>query len=273
LSTATHTTKSPRQLYSMAKTLGVWDPAKIDLTEDKGHWQMLNPAQREQLIKVCALFYEGEVSVSDTLAWFMLAVPELERRMFLSTQIFEEVKHAEFFERYFQEVCGKVDTTAYLVPEYKGVLLDELRQRGEAIGAALTGGRNGDLGLALTLFACHYMGVVEGIMALTGYEFFEDLLAKTGMFPRLLEGIKLIRADEGRHLVHGMDYLREQLEQHPEYAEPVRELFLREAANIPRRTEIIFNPNPLGLDRDRIQAISYSNHAQRMREAGLQPIT
>jgi ribonucleoside-diphosphate reductase beta chain len=270
VSTTVHTTKSPRQLYSMAKTLGVWDPAKIDLTEDKAHWQLLNADQREQLIKVCALFYEGEVSVSDTLAWFMLAVPELERRMFLSTQIFEEVKHAEFFERYFQEVCGAVDTAAYLVPEYKGVLLDELRQRGEAIGAALTAGRTDDLARSLTLFAAHYMGVVEGVMALTGYEFFEDLLAKTAMFPRLLEGIKLIRADEGRHLVHGMDYLRQQLDQHPEFAAPVRELFLREAANIPRRTDIIFTPNPLGLDRDRIQALSYSNHTQRMREAGLE---
>ena len=269
MSTAAHSTKSPRQLYNIAKTLGVWDPAKIDLTEDKGHWQTLNPEQREQLIKTCALFYEGEVSVSDTLAWFMLAMPDLDRRMFLSTQIFEEVKHAEFFERYFQEVCGKVDTTAYLVPEYKGVLLDELRQRGEAIGHALTNGKNGDLPLALTLFACHYMAVVEGTMALTGYEFFEDLLAKTGMFPRLLEGIKLIRSDEGRHLVHGMDFLREQLEQHPEHAGPVRELFMREAANIPRRTDFIFTPNPLGLDRDRIQEISYANHAQRMREAGL----
>jgi len=114
--------------------------------------------------------------------------------------------------------------------------------------------------------------VVEGVMALTGYEFFEDLLAKTGMFPRLLEGIKLIRADEGRHLVHGMDYLREQLEQHPEYAAPVQELFMREAANIPRRTDFVFTPNPLGLDRERIQALSYSNHAQRMREAGLNPV-
>jgi hypothetical protein len=158
MSTAAHTTKSPRQLYNIAKTLGVWDPAKIDLTEDKAHWQMLNPEQREQLIKTCALFYEGEVSVSDTLAWFMLAMPDLDRRMFLSTQIFEEVKHAEFFERYFQEVCGKVDTSAYLVPEYKGVLLDELRQRGEAIGQALTSGK-GDLPLVLSLFACHYMAV------------------------------------------------------------------------------------------------------------------
>ena len=224
MSITAHTTKSPRQLYNIAKTLGVWDPAKIDLTEDKAHWQMLNPEQREQLIKTCALFYEGEVSVSDTLAWFMLAMPDLDRRMFLSTQIFEEVKHAEFFERYFQEVCGKVDTSAYLVPEYKGVLLDELRQRGEAIGQALTGGK-GDLQLELSLFACHYMAVVEGTMALTGYEFFEDLLAKTGMFPRLLEGIKLIRSDEGRHLVHGMDFLREQLERYPEHVAPVRDLF------------------------------------------------
>src|SRR5689334_8325325 len=188
LSTAVHNTKSPRQLYNIAKSLGIWDPAKIDLTEDKAHWQMLNPEQREQLIKTCALFYEGDVSVSDTLAWFMLAMPDLDRRMFLSTQIFEEVKHAEFFERYFQEVCGKVDTSAYLVPEYKGVLLDDLR---------------------------------------------------------------------------------EQLEQNPDHVEPVRALFMREAANIPRRTEFIFSPNPLGLDRDKIQQISYANHAQRMREAGL----
>lgn len=272
MSTAAHSTKSPRQLYTMAKKLGIWDPAKIDLTEDMAHWQMLNAEQREQVIKVCALFYEGEVSVSDTLAWFMLALPDLDRRMFLSTQIFEEVKHAEFFERYFQEVCGTVDTAAYLVPEYKGVLLDQLRQRGEAIGAALTSGNSQELGLLLTLFAAHYMGVVEGVMALTGYEFFEDLLAKTGMFPRLLEGIKLIRADEGRHLVHGMDYLREQLEQHPEYGAAVRELFMREAANIPRRSDFVFTPNPLGLDRDRIQALSFANHAQRMREAGLKPI-
>ncbi|HEU4415397.1 MAG TPA: hypothetical protein VFT65_11490, partial [Candidatus Angelobacter sp.] len=67
----------------------------------------------------------------------------------------------------------------------------------------------------------------------------------------------------------GMDYLREQLLQHPEYEAPVRELFARQAANIPQRTDFIFTPNPLGLDRDRIQALSYANHNQRMREAGL----
>jgi ribonucleoside-diphosphate reductase beta chain len=269
MSTSTRVTKSPRQLYSMAKHLGTWDPESLPLAEDRVHWEAMNPEQREQLIKVCALFYEGEVSVSDTLAWFMLAVPESDRRMFLSTQIFEEVKHAEFFERYFHEVCGQVDTAAYLSPDYRGVLLDELKQRGEAMGRAITNGQNGDLGLSLALFATHYFGIVEGTMATTGYEFFEDLLATTGMFPRLLEGIRLIRADEGRHITHGMDYLREMLEEHPEHVGPVRELFLREAAKIPARNDFIFTPNALGLDKDRIKSISYAHHQQRMHEAGL----
>jgi ribonucleoside-diphosphate reductase beta chain len=269
MSTSTRVTKSPRQLYSMAKHLGTWDPESIPLAEDRGHWEALNPEQRAQLIKVCALFYEGEVSVSDTLAWFMLAVPESDRRMFLSTQIYEEVKHAEFFERYFQEVCGNVDTSAYLSPDYRGVLLDELKQRGEAIGRALTTNQNGNLGLQLALFAAHYFGIIEGTMATTGYEFFEDLLATTGMFPRLMEGIRLIRADEGRHITHGMDYLREMLEKHPEYTSPVRELFLREAAKIPARNDFVYTPNALGLDKDRIKSMSYAYHQQRMSEAGL----
>src|SRR5258708_32585713 len=121
----------------MAKHLGTWDAASIDLAEDRVHWEALNPEQREQLVKVCALFYEGEVSVSDTLAWFMLAVPESDRRMFLSTQIFEEVKHAEFFERYFHDVCGQVDTSSYLSPDYRGVLLHDFTQRGERMDRAI----------------------------------------------------------------------------------------------------------------------------------------
>ena len=269
MSTAARSGKSPRELYSIAKNLGSWDPQRVSLAEDRLHWGRINQEQKEQLIKVCALFYEGEVSVSDTLAWFMLAMPDPDRRMFLSSQVFEEVKHAEFFERFFQEICGNVDTSAYLVPEYRGVLLDELRQRGEAMGRAMIAGDRKALDLALTLFAAHYMGVVEGELAVTGYVYFDDLLAKTGMFPGLHEGIRLIRADEGRHIVHGMDYLRQMIAEHPEFAEPVRELFMRESMQIPSRSDFIFTPNPFELDRDRLMALSYSHVEQRLHEAGL----
>src|SRR5438067_335622 len=160
-------------------------------------------------------------------------------------------------------------STSVRVTKSPRQLYSMAKQRGEAIGRAIITNENGNLGLQLALFAAHYFGIIEGTMATTGYEFFEDLLAKTGMFPRLLEGIRLIRADEGRHITHGMDYLREMLNQHPQYVQPVRELFMNEAVKIPTRTEFVFTPNAFGLDKERMMALSYSHHQQRMKEAGL----
>jgi ribonucleoside-diphosphate reductase beta chain len=101
----------------------MWDPEQIPVAEDRADWQALRQGQRDQLLKICALFYEGEVSVADTLSWFIAAMPDLDRRMFLVAQAFEEVKHAEFFELYFREVLGETDTQSFMVPEYRGVLV------------------------------------------------------------------------------------------------------------------------------------------------------
>lgn len=210
--------------------------------------------------------------MADTLAWWLIAMPDLDRRTFLASQLFEEVKHAEFFGLYFREVLGEVDTSAYLVPAYRSVLVEELRERGRAIGRAVLEVRDTDgaeLERALVLGMAHYMGVIEGVMAVTGYDYFEEALTPSRILPRLLQGIRLIRADEGRHITHGMDYLREMLIEHPEYAGPVRELFMKEASTIPTRTEFVFTPNAFGLDKERMMALSYGLHQQRMREAGL----
>src|SRR5437867_3463885 len=125
--------KSARELYRIAKRTGLWDPERIPVAEDRADWARLSPGEREQLLKICALFYEGEISVADTLAWWLVAMPDRDRRMFLATQIYEEVKHGEFFELYFHEVLGNVDTSAYLVSEYRGVLVDDLRALGRTI--------------------------------------------------------------------------------------------------------------------------------------------
>ncbi len=271
--TAIPAPKSARELYRIAKRTGVWDPERIPVAEDRSDWAQLSPGEREQLLKVCSLFYEGEISVADTLAWWLVAMPDHDRRMFLASQIFEEVKHAEFFELYFREVLGNVDTAAYLVPEYRGVLVEDLRERGRTIGRAMldagNAGDNTELDRALVLGVAHYMGVVEGTMAVTGYEYFEELLTPRNIFERLLEGVRLIRADEGRHITAGMDYLRERIAARPALKEPVAQLFLEQSESVPARTEFIFQTNPFGLDRDRMMAIAYENISQRMREAGV----
>lgn len=266
---AAHGVKSARELYNMAKRQGTWDPEEIPVAEDSADWQRLTPGQKEQLVKVCSLFFEGETSVADTLPFFVAGMDEPDRRMFLATQLLEEVKHAEFFELYFREVFGKIDTAAYLVDSYRGVLVDELRERARAIGRALLECNQPALERALVLGVAHYMGVVEGLMAVSGYDYFEEMLGARGIFPRLLEGIRLIRADEGRHLTHGMEYLRSKIAQKPELAGDVQRLFLEEGGKIPARTAFAFQPNDFQLDQNHMLAIAYAHLEQRSREAGL----
>ena len=266
---AAHGVKSARELYSMAKRQGTWDPEQIPVADDRAHWERLTPGQKEQLVKVCSLFFEGETSVADTLPFFVAGMEEPDRRMFLSTQLLEEVKHAEFFELYFREVFGKVDTGSYLVDSYRGVLVDELRERARAIGRAVLEGNPPALERALVLGVAHYMGVVEGLMAVSGYDYFDEMLGARGIFPRLLEGIRLIRADEGRHLTHGMEYLRTKIAQRPDLAAEVQRLFLEEGGKIPARTEFAFRPNDFQLDQNHMLAIAYAHLEQRTREAGL----
>lgn len=264
-----HGRKGPRDLYRIAKRAGVWDPEAIPLAEDRPCWDALEPDRREQLLKLVSLFYEGETSVADTLAWWLVGVPDPDRRAFLSSQVFEEVKHAEFFALCFRDIFGRVDTASYLGRDYRGVLVEELRDRGKAIGRAILAGDERARERAVVLGVAHYMSVIEGMMAVTGYDYFDEMLATRGIFPRLLEGVRLIRADEGRHIAHGMEYLRERLGARPDLAGAVRDLLGREGAKVTARTDFIFEPNAFDLDRDRMLAIARRHIDQRMREMGL----
>ena len=144
-----------------------------------------------------------------------------------------------------------------------------MRERGLALGRTLSAGDARQVEHAVVLFMTHYMGVVEGLMAVSGYDYFEEMLGARGILPRLLEGIRLIRADEGRHLTHGMDYIRQQVAEHPECAEEVRQLFVEEGMKIPVRTDFIFESNDFGLDRERLMTLAYQHVQQRQQEAGV----
>jgi len=263
------TSKSPRELYSLAKRYGCWDPESIPVSEDRPHWASLDPAEREQFIKVCALFYVGEASVSETLPWFFLSVLDPDRRMFLASQIYDEVKHAEFFNRYFEQAFNAANPAAYITPTYRRILVDDLKLRGEELGRALCNQDQDRVGLASVLFAAKYFGIIEGVLAVTGYDALEDLAAKTSCFPRLLEGIRLIRADEGRHIAHGMGFIRETICNNPEYVAPVRQLFVHEAAEVPLLNASASHPNGLPPDLHRLSALADQHYRKRLRDAGL----
>ena len=93
----------PMRLYHKAKKLGVWDPRTIDFSQDIIDWQNCTEVEKLSLLALTALFQAGEESVTLDLLPLMMVIAQegrLEEEMFLTTFLWEEAKHTEFFRRF-----------------------------------------------------------------------------------------------------------------------------------------------------------------------------
>jgi ribonucleoside-diphosphate reductase beta chain len=90
----------PMQLYEKAKRLGVWNPADIDLSQDREDWDAMDAERRQAILRLTARFLGGEEAVTLDLLPLVLAIARqgrLEEEVFLATFLFEEAKHTDFF--------------------------------------------------------------------------------------------------------------------------------------------------------------------------------
>ena len=263
------------QLYQKAKQLH-WDPATIDLSADRAQWQRIQrdyPTERyaEQILRLTSLFYEGEESVTKTLSPFCSAVSRaglgIDKELFLTTQLYEEAKHFEFFARYFAEVF-EVDgsiTAQYLTAAPRAVLISDLEEVTERLR------REEDAVQLKATFAeaiTHYMGVVEAMLARTGYVGAHDALAARGWLPGLQEGYRLIKRDEGRHVAFGMRCIAELTTEHPEYRPIVQGVFERQLPNVLATVQEFDYPQPL-VDLDKLTAYALAQYERFAAAAGL----
>src|SRR5579884_1702335 len=98
----------PMRLYEKAKRLGVWNPADIDFSQDRRDWEAMSDERRVAILRLSARFLAGEEAVTLDLLPLILAIARqgrLEEEMFLTTFLFEEAKHADFFTRWVREVA------------------------------------------------------------------------------------------------------------------------------------------------------------------------
>src|SRR5262249_6931936 len=98
----------PMRLWQKAKRLGVWDPAEIDFERDREHWAGFSPPEREFLLRTLALFQAGEEAVTlDLLPLIETVAGEgrIEEEMYLTSFLWEEAKHVEFFRRWLDQVA------------------------------------------------------------------------------------------------------------------------------------------------------------------------
>ena len=191
----------PMRLYEKAKRLGVWNPAEIDFSRDREDWQELDEERQVAILELTAQFVAGEEAVTlDLLPLVMTIAKEgrLEEELFLTTFLFEEGKHADFFSRWLREVAeAPTDLSEYLTPTYQQILAEELPQTMSAL-------LEDDSPHALARAATTYNMVVEGVLAETGYWSYHRSLAVNGLMPGLCEGLVNIKRDESRHIAYGV---------------------------------------------------------------------
>ena len=263
------------RLYSKAKQLH-WDPADIDLSADREQWLRIQrdyatERYAEQILRLTSLFYEGEESVTKTLSPFCSAVSRaglgIDKELFLTTQLYEEAKHFDFFARYFAEVF-QIDgstTAQYITAAPRAVLISDLEEVTERLR------REEDPARLKATFAeaiTHYMGVVEAMLARTGYVGAHDALAARGWLPGLQEGYRLIKRDEGRHVASGMRCIAELTTEHPEYRSIVQDVFERHLPNVLATVQEFDYPQPL-VDLDKLTAYALAQYERFAAAAGL----
>jgi ribonucleoside-diphosphate reductase beta chain len=234
------------ELFEKAKRQGTWNPLDIDISEDKVHWnEGFSDEQREEIMGTFVGFYEGEESVTRTLVPYFTIVDRLEdapfdtiqMEMFLTTHLYEEAKHTDFFARYFEEVIGTQETEIdeyedseyWQNPDLKEFLVDDLEEIGVKMREAARHGDQHELRYVLGEGVMHYMGIVETQLAKAGYEIFENVFSEVGdelgteILPGFQEGVGYIRQDEGRHITNGRWLMKKLAEEDPDIVTEVYE--------------------------------------------------
>lgn len=189
------------RLYEKAKRLGIWNPADLDLGGDQAHWRQLADDERDILLRLTAMFQAGEEAVTLDLLPLMMAIAaegRIEEEMYLTTFLFEEAKHTDFFSRFVTEIAGSsADLSRYHTDHYRQIFYQALP---DAMGAL----RHDRSAATQVRAAATYNMIVEGMLAETGYHAYFTVLERRELLPGTRRGIGLLKQDESRHIAYGI---------------------------------------------------------------------
>lgn len=191
----------PMKLFEKAKQFGIWNPSDIDFSQDKSDWAGLEDDEKDMLLRLTAQFQAGEEAVTlDLLPLIMIIAREgrIEEEMFLTTFLWEEAKHVDFFNRFITEVTGDPgDLSRYHLPNYRTIFYEALPQALDRLSVDSSPE-------AQIIASVTYNMIVEGVLAETGYHAYYTTLRNNNLMPGTTKGIDLLKQDESRHIAYGI---------------------------------------------------------------------
>jgi len=213
------------QLYSLWERQQ-WAVQDIDFTQDRVDWHERIPEEeRFQRMYGLSSFFIGEQRVAAELGPMMRAAPREDMRIFLCTQIADEARHVQFFDRFYEEVGvlesanlaeRLVETSTHLNENF-GRLFDEmLAGRVDRLAREPE-----DLETLVEAVTLYHM-VIEGMLALIGQHFIIDYNESIGTLPGFVEGFNNVARDEHRHVAFGARFLRDMAASDARYREAIQ---------------------------------------------------
>jgi putative sterol carrier protein len=188
---------------------GNWRATELDFTEDARQWREdFTEFERQAALWNYCLFFWGEDAVADNLSPYIDAAPLEEQKYFLTTQQVDEARHAVFFKRFMQEVCGigdgSMSSGLQAIKPQLTVGFRRIFDRLDRMADELRADRSRTkLAAAVTL----YHIVIEAALAQPGQHFICSYLEERDQLPAFRQGMENIAADEQRHIGFGVKLL------------------------------------------------------------------
>ena len=235
----------PLELYRLWERQN-WVSHQVDLSEDRRHWEAMGEFEREQMLYGLSAFFVGEERVTNQFVGLVMAAEDKHEEAFLTTQLVDEARHAQHFNRLYEQVLavdGRFEdrlqqARRYLSDAYFELFDGHLVEDHRKLLADPT-----SVEAKLDFITTYHM-VIEGTLALTGQHFQTTRLERLGILPGHLEAFKRVAQDEHRHVAYGTWYLQRRARD-PELAKRVQDKL---AQTLPAAAGVIVPPGMIDED-------------------------
>jgi ribonucleoside-diphosphate reductase beta chain len=266
----------PQQLYELWERQP-WSAHAIELETDKEQWNsVVTQEEKDQLAYNLAAFFIGEERVATQFTGLVRAYDDVSEEAFLTTQQVDEVRHAQFFNRFFSEVLERDGTFESRLEEARKEVNEAYIQLFdvELVNSQERLLANPDDVEAKIDFIVLYHMVIEGTLALTGQHFIQDYLEKKGFMKGLLEGYTRISQDEHRHVAYGTWFLQQKAKQDPSYKRRIQQKLmelmpLAQGVLVPPGVEDPYDYEILGYHSDETNQFAFTTLSRRLKVIGV----
>jgi ribonucleoside-diphosphate reductase beta chain len=200
---------TPRQLYELWERQN-WISHEIDFAQDRRDWEEMSDEQRDEASWGLANFFVGEERVTTQFSGLVMAYEDQHEEAFLTTQQVDEARHAQHFNRLYEQVLqydgsfeDRLDRCRAQLNEHYITLFDEHLVN---VNQALVDNPR-DVEAKIDFVTTYHM-VIEGTLALTGQYFQSGWMEREGILPGHQLGFGKIAQDEHRHVAYGTWFLQ-----------------------------------------------------------------